>query len=100
MLVCERMGYFLGEVGEDRKEEKIKERRGHDEEERKEERRKEGREEGIAMSRMKRTDVNKVSLMIRRIRGKVRKKTAAKKLKLYTHSSLPIPDSLKPPNGA
>ena len=28
----------------------------------------EGREEGIAMSRMKGTDVNKVSLMIRRIR--------------------------------
>jgi len=52
------------------------------------------------MSRMKRTDVNKVSLMIRRIRGKVRIKTAAKKLKMYTHSSLPIPDSLKPPNGA
>ena len=60
----------------------------------------EGREEGIAMSRMKGTDVNKVSLMIRRIRGKVRKKTAAKNLKLYTHSSLPIPDSLKPPKGA
>ena len=58
----------------------------------------EGREEGIAMSRMKGTDVNKVSLMIRRIRGKVKKNTAAKKL--YTHSSLPIPDSLKPPNGA
>ena len=52
------------------------------------------------MSGMKRTDVNKVSLMIRRIRGKVRKKTPAKKLKLYTYSSLPIPDSLKPPNGA
>ena len=60
----------------------------------------EGREEGIAMSRMKGTDMNKVSLMIKRIRGKVRKNTAAKKLKLYTHSSLPIPDSLKPPNGA
>ena len=60
----------------------------------------EGREEGIAMSRMKGTDVNKVSLMIRRIIGKVRKNTTAKKLKLYTHSSLPIPDSLKPPNGA
>ena len=40
----------------------------------------EGREEGIAMSRMKGTDENKVSLMIRRIRGKMRKNTAAKKL--------------------